>query len=259
MSSKIKTIIILVVIGVILFLSYFLFFKPAPAQPNLTTITPTTNGAISNTSAVVGENISIGADFLSTLLSVKNIKLDDSIFNNGAFSTLRDSSIELIPDQNEGRPNPFAPIGSDILPANTQTNALNTTGVPVISGTVGAPSASGAVDLNANAANSAGSTNDNSGTGAPGISKCILKLSATGLDPLLEATLSKGKSLQITASSFVGLSTEVSWAVDDTSIATISAATGQKRTLKGVKIGATQLTVTDNASACSIVVPVTIN
>lgn len=52
-------------------------------------------------------------DFLASLLNVQNIKLDESIFSDPAFASLHDSSILLIPDGTEGRPNPFAPIGSD--------------------------------------------------------------------------------------------------------------------------------------------------
>jgi hypothetical protein len=60
------------------------------------------------------------------LLSVKSIKLEDSIFSNIAFNNLHDSSIDLIPPSNKGRVNPFAPIGyEDTLapktPAKPQT------------------------------------------------------------------------------------------------------------------------------------------
>ena len=71
------------------------------------------------------------------LLNVKNIKLDDSIFSDIAFSNLRDSSITLIPDGTEGRPNPFAPIGSDasVAPVNNSsvpktTQTTTQSGVP---------------------------------------------------------------------------------------------------------------------------------
>ncbi|MFA6324897.1 MAG: hypothetical protein WCX46_01575 [Candidatus Paceibacterota bacterium] len=123
MSSKIKNIIILVVIGIVLVLVYFFFLKPDPAEPNLTT-----SNDVSNT-GIVGADATnaIGADFLATLLNVKSIKLDDSIFSSLVFTTLKDSSIELILGQTEGRPNPFAPIGTDILSnPNTQNGTLTT-------------------------------------------------------------------------------------------------------------------------------------
>jgi len=126
MTSKIKNIIIFVVIGVALILVYIFFFKPAPPTANLTS----SNGApvVQNTATTTQTN-QVGGDFLSLLLSVKSIKLDDSIFSDPAFATLRDSSIELVPDGTEGRPNPFAPIGSDVLSASVSaTGSLAPTG-----------------------------------------------------------------------------------------------------------------------------------
>ena len=105
------------VVGVILILIYIFFIKKAPEQPALIAVSP--NGAKSpdDTSS---QGSSITKDFLTLLLNVKNIKLDAAIFSDIAFSNLRDSSIVLTPDGTEGRPNPFAPIGSDsiVLPAN---------------------------------------------------------------------------------------------------------------------------------------------
>lgn len=53
------------------------------------------------------------SDFLTTLLNIKNIKLDDTIFSSDAFKNLKDFSIQLVQDVKEGRPNPFAPLGID--------------------------------------------------------------------------------------------------------------------------------------------------
>ena len=119
MSSKIKNIIIFIVIAIVLILVYVFFLKPTPTTPNLTTTSETgvaTNVVASNN---IG-NTDINSDFLSTLLNVKNIKLDDSIFADTAFNSLKDSSIELIQDGTQGRPNPFAPIGVDntLVPNN---------------------------------------------------------------------------------------------------------------------------------------------
>ena len=62
-----------------------------------------------------GAQSSIQQEFLPILLNIKNLKLDDSIFQDPAFLSLTDSSIILVPDGNEGRPNPFAPIGFDTI------------------------------------------------------------------------------------------------------------------------------------------------
>ncbi len=124
MTPKIKNIIIFTVIAVVIILVYFFFIKKEPNQANLVSSSdptmPTPEGSIPN------DNDLIAADFLSMLLNVKNINLDDSIFSDPAFLSLRDSSILLIPDGNEGRPNPFAPIGvENVAPSST----VQTTGV----------------------------------------------------------------------------------------------------------------------------------
>jgi len=152
MNPKIKNIIIFVGVGVALVLVYIFFFKKPPEQTGLT-ITPTdsTLPTTTTTDATSQNNSAISADFLSKLLSVKSITLDDSIFSNSVFATLHDSSIDLTPDGTQGRPNPFAPIGTDVLQATNGTNGTNGTSAPDttsvsgttagsgISGTVGTP------------------------------------------------------------------------------------------------------------------------
>ncbi len=118
---SIKNIIIFASIGISLVLVYSFFIKDDGEEANLVTdvsmpvegspITTNQPGALA------------GQDFLSLLLNVKNIKLDDSIFMSPAFISLHDSSIILVPDGNEGRPNPFAPIGVDITAAPLPTTA----------------------------------------------------------------------------------------------------------------------------------------
>ena len=77
MASKIKNIIIFIVIGVVLIFVYIYFFKSKAPEASLTStsgnpVIPSTNGS--------DANLSIGKDFLTVLLNVKNIKLDDSIY-----------------------------------------------------------------------------------------------------------------------------------------------------------------------------------
>jgi len=120
MSSKIKNIIIAVVIVGIIIIAYFVFFKKAPEQANL--VSSTGNPVLPDT--IADQTSVMSKDFLALLLSVKNIQLNDAIFAEPAFTTLRDSTIELIQDGNEGRPNPFAPLGSD-FGASSSINVLN--------------------------------------------------------------------------------------------------------------------------------------
>ena len=109
----------------VLILAYVYFIKSDGDEESLVSSSPFAfdTGAVSP-----GEGAVLGQEFLTLLLNVKNIRLDDSIFTDPAFATLRDSSIVLIQDGNEGRPNPFAPIGSDnfgtsavVLPGVTPT------------------------------------------------------------------------------------------------------------------------------------------
>ncbi len=122
---SIKNIIIFAAIGLSLVLVYVFFIKSDGEEENL----------ISNTSDVMpaagtptgSSGVSAGQDFLTLLLNVKNIKLDHEIFSSAAFKSLHDSSIILVPDGNEGRPNPFAPIGVDVVavPASTTTTPVS--------------------------------------------------------------------------------------------------------------------------------------
>ena len=129
---KVKNIIIFVSIGVILVLAYIFFIKGKPEEPSL--ITSENSVVPDGNTGGAGDlgNTSVGADFLNLLLSIKSIKLNDSIFADPAFATLRDSSITLIQEGNEGRPNPFAPIGSD---NNTAAPAQVPAPVPAPNGT----------------------------------------------------------------------------------------------------------------------------
>lgn len=112
MFSKIKNILIFIVIGAIVIAAYYYFFAGNADEPSLVATTdPLTGAPVSTDSS--GDGAKLGQDFLVLLLNVRNIKLDDSIFASPAFATLRDSTIVLVQDMPEGRPNPFAPIGSE--------------------------------------------------------------------------------------------------------------------------------------------------
>ena len=133
---KIKNIIIFVAIGAIFVFIYFYFIKSKEE----------TAGLVSSTTAVVpsapmataplgGASGNVEKDFLTLLLGVRGIKLDDAIFTDAAYESLDGThSITLVPDGNEGRSNPFAPLGSDSLPPTTLPTTTPTsaaTGAPV--------------------------------------------------------------------------------------------------------------------------------
>ena len=129
MKIKIKNIIIFITIAIIVIAVAFFFFKKKIKEDNLVSSnnSPSTSKS-SNTNSKPKEESRLASEFLTLLLSVENIKLDDSIFSDIAFFSLHDSSIVLELESKEGRPNPFAPIGSefntpetsDILDLNTQ-------------------------------------------------------------------------------------------------------------------------------------------
>jgi len=105
MASKTKNIIIFVAVGVVLIILYLIFFGGKQEESPLLSSEGMPQSA-KNSPQIAG-------DFLNLLLSVKNIKLEDTILNDATFRNLIDSSIVLIPEGNEGRSNPFAPIGTD--------------------------------------------------------------------------------------------------------------------------------------------------
>lgn len=124
MNPKIKKIILFVGIALVVIIIAAFFFKKAPATPGLTS--SVNNAAPVATPGAATAPNPVGQQFLTTLLSVNNIKLDDSIFSDPTFATLKDSSITLVDDGTEGRPNPFSPIGTDIFPIPPVTNVTTT-------------------------------------------------------------------------------------------------------------------------------------
>ena len=124
MASKIKTVIIFVIIVAFLILVYIFLFKKNPDQANLTSSSDVAT-SLPNTD-IFSQNIPVDTEFLSVLLSIKNIKLNDAIFSDIAFTSLRDSSITLNPDGTEGRKNPFAPIGFDTTAPTSSDLSIQT-------------------------------------------------------------------------------------------------------------------------------------
>ncbi len=136
MSSKIKNILIAVVVVGFLVLVYFLFIKKAPVD---STVLTSSTGSVVDTSTTVDDKASqVSKDFVAVLLSVKNINLDDSILKDAAFLSLHDSSINITQTGDEGRINPFAPIGSESSALNTGASIVPGSVVQPISGNINA-------------------------------------------------------------------------------------------------------------------------
>lgn len=77
----------------VLYGGYVLFFAP-PSEPALTA-----------TAAVTAED----QELITLLLSLKNIRLDESLFSDPLFLALKDFGQELVAEP-VGRTNPFAPL-----------------------------------------------------------------------------------------------------------------------------------------------------
>lgn len=148
MSFSIRNIIIFVGLAAVFTSIYISFFKNPDGDVNLVS----SSGGVSQSAPSVvsgGVDNALAQNFLSLLLNIKNIRLNDEIFNDPAFNSLRDSSIVLVPDVNTGRINPFAQFGSDPVPANptpiptptpsassaNPTTPVNSTTPPVGTGT----------------------------------------------------------------------------------------------------------------------------
>ncbi|MCU0660620.1 MAG: hypothetical protein MUD00_03375 [Candidatus Pacebacteria bacterium] len=143
MQPKIKNIIIFVAIFALLVVGYVLFFGNKAETPALTS---TAGISGSSTATTVTGTSDVGKEFLATLLNLRTIKLDDSIFSDPAFRSLQDFELALIPEANPGRLNPFLPLGSDIRTTAAIPTVSTVTGptTPTTTGTVqaaGTPSA----------------------------------------------------------------------------------------------------------------------
>lgn len=112
MTPKTKNIILFVLIVVALILVYIFFIKKDATEEG-SLVSSTKSGIVSTDT--LNQNSEIAQNLLSVLLGVKNIKLEDSIFLEKSFLNLRDSSIILNSTGDEGRINPFAPIGYENL------------------------------------------------------------------------------------------------------------------------------------------------
>ena len=123
-KTIIRNSIIAVIVIILAVVGYKMFFGGSkPAAPALKTTSGV--GATAPASAAPTESVSVGQDFLTLLLNIESIKLDDSIFTNKEFTILQDFNRPIPPDTNPGRPNPFAPVGLDGVAVSTQIATSN--------------------------------------------------------------------------------------------------------------------------------------
>lgn len=134
MKSK-SSIFILIAVAVILVvgLAYLFGNKGASSSSQQTGLVSTTTGSAAGlaatTTATTGTDT--GDQVVTLLRSLSSITLDDSVFHNPSFALLSDLSIALPPVTNQGRRNPFAPVGNDSgVPVTSAQGGVATTGSP---------------------------------------------------------------------------------------------------------------------------------
>ena len=75
-------------------------------------------GALTSTDSSVHEDASL----VATLLALRAIKLDSTIFSNPAFIGLKDLTTAIVPEP-VGRPDPFAPLPGVVVPNKSATQS----------------------------------------------------------------------------------------------------------------------------------------
>ena len=120
-----RNMIIIIAVVVVALIAYIVFFKKDDSAQTggLTTLAgdTTTPGAATSDVQVTSQQ------FLTELLNIDSINIDNSIVTNPAFVVLKDRSLPIDPDNDPGRINPFAPIGAENQVVSTQIQTNNPT------------------------------------------------------------------------------------------------------------------------------------
>ncbi|MDQ5893438.1 MAG: hypothetical protein QG640_450 [Patescibacteria group bacterium] len=114
-SSK-KTFFIVIIIIILALAAYF-YFKGSPDDSSVSSLEADNSPTSADAQAV-------GTRVLSLLNQINSLKIDSSIFDSAVYKSLVDYTI-TIPEQNVGRPNPFAPI-SGSAPQNSTVRLPST-------------------------------------------------------------------------------------------------------------------------------------
>lgn len=97
--------VLLLLVGVYSYFSYGVHSEAADTTSSLVSST----GGSTPTNSSTDQQIALDTAFLSSLVSLNHIKIDDSLFANQSFKLLHDNTVTL--EQGTlGRVNPFAPI-----------------------------------------------------------------------------------------------------------------------------------------------------
>ena len=128
-------IIVVVVLVVIAIVVYVLAVKGKGANassgtPGLVSTNTGSTSGVPTSSSTTANSIPTSAGAVATpgqqvvalLRNLSSIQLDDTIFTNPSFGLLQDLSVQLPEVTNQGRRNPFAPVGSDTPSPAAATN-----------------------------------------------------------------------------------------------------------------------------------------
>ncbi|MEI6316186.1 MAG: hypothetical protein WCO65_00455 [bacterium] len=123
-----KNILIIVAIVVVLGVAYVLFFKKGNTTQNTGGLSTASDSPVNTSGGPVVSDVQVTSQqFLAQLLNIDSIKIDNAIVTNPAFVVLKDLSKPIDPDNNPGRINPFAPLGSESATVSTQINTNDPT------------------------------------------------------------------------------------------------------------------------------------
>jgi hypothetical protein len=115
MSKTVKLIIVIAVIIALVVIGATFVTQPEGGTSGLQSVTTGNNASPLTQTAVTDADVAntqeINREFVSMLLNLRSITLNDDIFSEPAFQALTDNTIRLNQPGNEGRSNPFAPIG----------------------------------------------------------------------------------------------------------------------------------------------------
>jgi len=134
-SSTTRTVLIIAIVVILGAAGYVVFFKKSgtTSTGSLQTTQSSTPQAAGTAQPTV---LPADQDFLTQLLNVQSIKLDQGIFSNQAFALLEDFNRPIPPDSDPGRANPFAPIGADAPSSATQISTSNPSSILPTSSTL---------------------------------------------------------------------------------------------------------------------------
>ena len=103
--TKYKAVIFIVLGALVVIGVWWAFSQDAPSDSLITTeVTPGTSAT--------------DKSLVDTLLQLRAVSLNGTIFSDPAFVSLQDFGTQIVPEP-VGRPNPFAPISGNVAPATS--------------------------------------------------------------------------------------------------------------------------------------------